>query len=171
MEIERNKIAELLGDESLSKGLKKLQDDQEVRKVFSTKFSIPLPDSLVFHGSPKEIESFRTNVSLGGANENKEDALIYASSEPDYAIFLALLDIQKGGSASVTCGNGEVKKSVTVGFVNGESKINEGYLYILDGKDFIAHDNAELTSGALDLKPIFHIGVTVTDLESSIVIN
>jgi hypothetical protein len=171
MKIERNKIIELMGPKPISLTLEKLRDNQEARRVFAEKFSIVLPDSLIFHGSPENIKSFRTNVSLGGSNFNKDESLIYASSEPDYAIFLALLDIQEGGSASVTCEHGEVMKFITTGFVNGESKIEDGYLYVFDSKNFTSHDNAEFTSNMIDLQPVFYLNVTVADLKSPIVIN
>ena len=160
-----------MGTQSVSQILKKLRDSQEARGTFSAKFNIALPDTLVFHGTSEKIENFQTNISLGGANENKEEALVYASNEPDYAIFLGLIELQEGGSASVTCENGEVKKSVTVGFVNGDSKRNEGYIYVLDAKDFIAHDNSEFTSDQSDLLPLFSVKVGINDLESPIVIN
>jgi hypothetical protein len=171
MLIERDKFIELMGDKPISGILKKLRDSEDARRVFSNHFGVVLPDSLAFHGSPEDIEEFHANVSLGGANANKEEALIYASSEPDYAIFLALLNIQEGGSASVTCESGEVRKSITVGFVNGESKIGEGYVYVFDGKQFISHDNAELTSNLPGLQPVFSLKATVADLESPIVVS
>lgn len=170
MQIAKEEIIELLGEKTLSENLQQLRDATNARNMFKERFNIVLPESLVFHGSREEIQSFQTNVSLGGGNENKEDALVYASSEPDYAIFLALLDIQEGGSASVTCVTDEVKKSVTLGFVNGDSKIVEGYVYVLDVKDFTEHDNAEFTSDNSDLKPLFSVKVSITDLESPVIV-
>ena len=168
MRIERNNFIALDGTESLSVVLKQLRDQQDFRKKIANIFDISIPDSIVFHGSSIEIERFQKNISLGGSNENKEEALIYASSEPDYAIFLAILDIQEGGSASVVCEGEYVKKSITVGFVNGESSINTGYVYVFDGADFITQNNSELTSSMSNLKPIFYIKVEAADLESSI---
>lgn len=155
-------------EKSLSVALKQLRDQQYFRKKLASILNISIPDSLVFHGSSVEIDQFKKSISLGGTNENKEEALIYASSEPDYAIFLAILDIQEGGSASVVCEEGQVKKSITVGFVNGASSINAGYVYVFDGADFISQNNSELTSNMSNLKPIFYIKVEATDLESSI---
>lgn len=170
MRIERNDFIALDSSKLLSTALKQLRDQQGFRKQLENIFNISIPDTIVFHGSSKKIERFQKNISLGGSNENKEEALIYASSEPDYAIFLALLDIQEGGSASVICEGGQVNKSITVGFVNGESCIGAGYVYVFDGANFLSQENSELTSSRSDLKPIFHIKVEATDLETSVTV-
>ena len=65
----------------------------------------------------------------GGQNFNKmlkpspSEKLIYATSNPNYAIFLAVIDLQKGGNAGVLSNPKKTKLTIDTSFVNGPSAL------------------------------------------------
>ena len=122
--------------------------------------------SILFHGSPFRLEELNSAISLGGQNENKDQALVYASDDPNYAIFLAILDIQSG-SASVHTENRKIKLSVDKEFMDGESKFIDGYLYVVDGQNFQSVGNHEHTCST-KVTILFAVKVTRQDLTEPI---
>ena len=129
-----------------------------------------LPPRVLFHGSSKVLNILEPNVSDGGANENREDALIYATDHPEYAIFLSIIDIQETGRAGVSFGKDDaIDIHVNKEFMDGPSRFVEGYLHVLDATGFTQQENHEFTIGGF-LKPLFCIQVQKDDLHTKIAI-
>ncbi|HEY1041464.1 MAG TPA: hypothetical protein VGE63_01935 [Candidatus Paceibacterota bacterium] len=106
---------------------------EEIVKEFSQRSDI------VFHGSPHEI----SDAVEGGLVKE----VIYASDDFYYGAFMAILGLQDYGRAEVGYDNGKVRLSINMQFVNGESRLEKGFLYILDKKDFEdTHNNHEFES-------------------------
>lgn len=72
---------------------------------------------------------------MGKYGKAKRSAFLYATDDPNYAIFLALLNLENGG-ASVVATEKESKLAVDLDFVNGPSKIKHGYVHVLSSQSF-----------------------------------
>jgi len=88
--------------------------------------------TLLLHGSQQVVDSIKPRVSIEDSNSDKEQLLlVYATDNPNYAIFLAIIEIQEGDSASVLVKEGETLLSVNKGFIKGFSSCSNGYVYII----------------------------------------
>lgn len=123
----------------------------------------------ILHGSGNVISQFEPRISEGGPNANQHEPLVYASDDPDYAIFLAIIRLNGEGSmASVgyTRG-GDTECSVNLAFVNGESKLSDGYVYLLNRQTF-NEDALHNFSSPKSQIPILAIPVSPSDLHTII---
>lgn len=87
---------------------------------------------------------------------------VYATDDPNYAIFLATLDL-RNGRAAVTATSKNTKLSVDLDFVNGASKLKAGYIHILPATGFKKAGNREYVSDQ-PVKPLCIIPVEPADL-------
>jgi len=122
----------------------------------------------VLHGSTDLFSKFEPRISTGGPNENKETPLIYASDDPDYSTFMAIIKL-KNGSARVSYRTGRIQCSVDKDFINGPSQIINGYVYILDQSKFETSGNHQFTCPT-EQEPIFIIPVEPKDLKVEIAV-
>lgn len=104
--------------------------------------------------------------SKGGPNANRNEPLIYASDDPDYAIFLGIIKLRDGW-ASTSYRNGKKDFVVSIYFVNGESEISDGYVYVLDAESFIEDSLHHFTSPK-GQSPLLVIPVKPADLQTKI---
>ncbi len=127
--------------------------------------------TLLFHGSPYILEEIKPSKARGVDLEEEQGAFVYATSNPNYAIFLALLDIQEGGTASVFASGDDTKLSLSSRFINGVSQIkNKGFVHIVDGHGFKELENDEYSiSSAVSVLCSFE--VTEADLSVPIQCN
>lgn len=140
----------------------------EFRKfVQSQGIEIPRARTVLFHGSPRRHEVLAPSISDGEPNEDRNIPLVYATDHPEYAIFHAILHLDKGGSASAVLKNKKPELRVSLGFVNGPSELKGGYLYILDGILFKKGDNREFAC-TTPVTPIFIVEVEPSDLTTPI---
>jgi len=123
----------------------------------------PISNKVLLHGSTKVMTVLEPNTSVDQGGKAEQTAFVYATDDPNYAIFLALLDIQKKGGASVYAGSHSTKLSISLGFVNGSSKIKDGYVHIVADSDFKKTKNKEYKSNK-KIKVLFSISVSPKDL-------
>lgn len=124
----------------------------------------------ILHGSGKVILQFELRVSKGGPNTNQDEPLVYASDDPDYAIFLAVIKLKGEGMASVGYPGGNVECSINTAFINGESKLSDGYVYLLDRQTF-NEDALHNFSSPASQTPMLAIPVNPSDMHTKVVIN
>ena len=121
----------------------------------------------ILHGSGKVISEFEPRVSKGGPNSNQHEPLVYATDDPDYAIFLGIIKLKDEGMAYVGYPGGKVECYTNREFVNGASSLGSGYVYILNNKDF--HEDAlHNFSNPSSQVPLFAIPVGPADIHTSI---
>lgn len=119
-------------------------------------------EKILFHGSPKAQAALVPNASVGAGDRTERNALVYATDDPNYAIFLAVLHL-KNGSAGVSAARKNSILTVDLDFVNGPSKLKNGYVHIVSGDLFKKTKNKEYKTD----KPVpvlFSIRVTPQDL-------
>lgn len=90
--------------------------------------------SVLFHGSSKKHYILKPDTS--------EEKSIYATDDPNYAIFLATLNL-KNGSASVRATKNSTILAIGLDFVNGPSKFKTGYVHIVSKDTFKKTSNRE----------------------------
>ncbi len=117
--------------------------------------------SILMHGSLKQID--KLNILQSDTKESH----IYATDNSNYAIFLAIINVKKYGRASVNISKNEF--SITTSFINGESKISNGYVHIVSKKYFVPTSNTEYISSQL-AHVIFSVPVTFDDLTETVII-
>jgi|GEM_PF-4692400 len=105
---------------------------------------------VLFHGSLKSRSILSPSKSF-----------VYATEDPNYAIFLAILDL-KNSSAGVISGK-ETILTVDSNFVNGASKLKNGYVHVVSGKSFKKLKNREYRTNK-DVSVLFAIPVSPKDL-------
>ena len=171
MIIERGKILEITNSSKVSEALQKIYLSSELRENLGRKIKITIPPNFLLHGSINVCKELRPSISEGGVNDNKRSPLIYATDDFDYAIFLAIIDLKDDGRASVVFDENtdDIKLTINLQFVNGQSQIKQGYVHILDSKGFTKQENQEFTSDTL-VKPLFAVPVEPEDLQSEIII-
>ena len=114
----------------------------------------------LFHGSSRPL---RRLLPRGGAKRGKNDnGYVYATRLPDYAIFLALLRL-RGGGASVAQRRGRLELWVDLDFINGPSRLAEGYVHILPAEGFAEKDDLEFRARD-PVSCLFALRVTPADL-------
>lgn len=122
-------------------------------RAFCGKKGIELQESegVLFHGS----QNARSVVK-------PKDSYVYATDDPNYAIFLAVLSLKNGG-ASVQADREETLLSVDTDFVNGPSRFKEGYVHVLPAQGFRTRKNQEYVKRS-PVTPLFLFPVCVEDL-------
>ena len=171
MIIERKKILKITNSFKISEALHKIYSSSELREKLGRKIKLSIPPNFLLHGSLDICEKLEPNISDGGINNNKQLRLIYATDNPDYAIFLAIIELKDSGRASVSFdeSNKYIKLAVNLQFVNGQSQIKQGYVHILDRKGFTKQENREFTNDKV-IEPLFAVPVEPEDLQSGITI-
>lgn len=112
------------------------------------------PQKVLFHGTTKKFSV----LDLG------PDEKIYATDNPDYAIFLGIIKLDRGGNAGVSMDNEKKTKLwVSDGFVNGASKFVSGYIHVVAMDNFKSCGNFEYTTKT-KTPILFSIQVTALDL-------
>ena len=125
--------------------------------------------SVLFHGSKDLRAVLQTNISASNTNASKNELFVYATNNPNYAIFLAIINIQEDGTASVVVKKGKAKLGINNGFVNGPSCLGDGFVHVIDGSGFKKLENDEYTSRSS--KPImFAFRVKLDDLTEPIIV-
>ena len=102
------------------------------------------------------------NVSIGRQGKVEQETLVYATDDPNYAIFLALLNLKNGG-ASVAMNSEEPTLIVDLDFVNGPSKIKNGYVHIVPNQAFKKTKNREYVTNK-QVAILLTVPVTFQDL-------
>ena len=135
--------------------------------VFCKKYNYPLPEptsnKVLFHGSTKVMTALEPNTSVDQNGRTEQTAFVYATDDPNYAIFLALLNIKENGGASVYAGSRSTKLSISLGFVNGSSKLKDGYVHIIGSSGFKKTKNREYKSNK-KIEVLFSIPVSPENL-------
>jgi len=96
----------------------------------------PLPTRVLLHGAPRQCATLTPRNSIGTDGQPERTAHIYATDDHNYAIFLALLRLKEGGTAAATVQRGKRALSVSLGFVNGQSRFVSGYVHLLPATPF-----------------------------------
>lgn len=96
----------------------------------------------VFHGSTTKVSLLKPQQSMGVDGELERDSYVYATLDPNYAIFLAILDLKDGGAGVVSTVSG-TQLTVDRDFVNGKSRFIDGYVHLLAKKGFKKSSNNE----------------------------
>jgi len=125
-------------------------------------FAINADKGVLFHGSENYNESLTPNSSMGSDGNRENEAFVYATENPDYAIFLAIIRLQDA-EAGVIVEDGNAKLSISPGFVNGLSLIKEGFLHVVSSEDFEKTSNSEYQSKS-SIETLFAFEVTSKDL-------
>jgi hypothetical protein len=108
---------------------------------------------IIFHGSQSNLEKLKIS---------QEEKLIYATDSPNYAIFLAILNL-KNATAGVLIKKGVAHLTIDHAFVNGLSSFKNGWIHILSAKSFKKAENHEYISKQ-SIPVLFSIPVTPRDL-------
>ncbi|OHA26520.1 MAG: hypothetical protein A3C06_03005 [Candidatus Taylorbacteria bacterium RIFCSPHIGHO2_02_FULL_46_13] len=125
------------------------------------------PVSVLFHGSQTHLDNLDPSISTGEGNLNYEKSLVYATDNPNYAVFLAVIDLAEGSNASVLVEDNKTLLSIDIGFVNGHSQIKDGYVHVVDGTQFKLNDNDEYVSQQ-PARILFSVKVKPSDLTEKI---
>lgn len=104
-----------------------------------------LNSGILFHGSGKVQKILRPNNSIGYGGKQEQHPYVYATDDPNYAIFLAILNLKHGG-ASVNATTKDTMLFIDLDFVNGPSKLKNGYIHIVSGESFKKAKNREYKS-------------------------
>lgn len=140
------------------------QNKEEFTEFISTqtheKLTLQKTPKLLFHGSTMLHNQLEPII---------EEKLVYATDNPNYAIFLAILNIQEEGSASVLVEEGKALLSISKGFVNGPSQFVCGYVHAISSQGFKESHNGEFVNKKT-VPALFAIEVTAADLTEPVYI-
>lgn len=126
---------------------------------------------VILHGSSNMIYEFKPRVSRDGPNSNQEEPLIYATDDPDYAIFLAILDNKRTkGIPMVYYDQGQIKCSIDLDYAKFADGFNSGFVYLLDKSSFEENSAHHFTS-PLKQVPLFAIPIQPRDLKTTVYID
>ena len=117
---------------------------------------------VLFHGSPEKQTVLVPHRSIGRDGVEEEKAFVYTTDDPNYAIFLATLRL-KNGSASVNATAKETILVVDLDFINGPSRLKDGYIHFVSAKGFKKTGNREYKKDK-QTEVLFTILVTPSDL-------
>ncbi|MEX1001817.1 MAG: hypothetical protein WDZ35_06865 [Crocinitomicaceae bacterium] len=117
---------------------------------------------VLFHGSPEKQVALTPHGSVGRDGTPEQKAFVYATDDPNYAIFLAILNLKNGG-ASVNASRKSTHLFVDLDFVNGSSKLKNGYAHIVGRESLKKTKNREYKSDR-KINVLFTISVTPADL-------
>ena len=104
--------------------------------------TLSMIEDVTFHGSQEVLNVLTPNRSMGSEGVKEEKAYVYATDDPNYAIFLACLHLDQGG-ASVNAKSDETELFVDLDFVNGASKLTSGFVHVVSKADFDMVENRE----------------------------
>jgi len=121
-----------------------------------------LPSRVIFHGTRTAQSLLVPQNSMGRGGKLERSAFVYATDNPNYAIFLAILRL-KDGSASVDASTKKPVLSVGLDFVNGPSELKDGYVHVLSAEGFEKTKNREYRTRQ-QAEVLFVISVTPADL-------
>ncbi|HUC31501.1 MAG TPA: hypothetical protein VMR99_02310 [Candidatus Paceibacterota bacterium] len=99
---------------------------------------------------------------------SQKEKFIYATNDPNYAIFLGIIDL-KNASAGVLINQKGVELTIDTDFVNGPSSLRAGWVHAVMGKDFKQKANHEYFSKK-STDVLFAVPVLPTDLTVPVVI-
>lgn len=125
--------------------------DKENLQSFLTFFQKEREDTLskienaIFHGSQDALDTLVPNRSVGLGGIKEEKAFVYATDDPNYAVFMACLSLDQG-EASVNAEPEETMLCIDLDFVNGSSQLKSGYLHLIDKSKFEKIPNNEYRS-------------------------
>lgn len=122
----------------------------------------PVPTGVLFHGSQEFLSTLQPNKSVGQNGISEPEDLVYATDDPNYAIFLAVITLENG-SASVKVEKNGTVLAVDLDFVNGPSRFEEGYVHVVSGAEFEKTTNTEYVANK-DIDVLFSVPVAVNDL-------
>ncbi len=163
----RENILKITGANKVTSALELLLSSKKIQNLLKKDLKFSEPKNILFHGSPKLLKGVIPNISNGGMNKNKKQDLVYATDNPEYAIFLAIINLKDKGIASVTFTGQRINLSVDINFIDGASKIGDGYVYVFSRDSFLKQNNHEFTT-TKTIKPLFYINVKPEDLISPI---
>ncbi len=103
------------------------------------------PRRVLFHGSRGLHTTLTPHVSIGRSGKTEKEHRVYATDDPNYAVFLAVLDL-KNGSAAVHASPEGTALAVDLEFVNGPSQLKSGYVHLVAARYFKKADNREYTA-------------------------
>jgi len=133
---------------------------------FCSKYRQILPkpprSNIFFHGSSTVRQVLQPNISIGHEGKRERHPYVYATNDPNYAIFLAILDLKNGGASVYATSNNTIL-IVDLDFVNGASKLKNGYVHILADSGFKKSGNREYRTRQ-PVEVIFSVPVKPSDL-------
>ncbi len=115
-----------------------------------------LPKKLLFHGAQKAQEI------LTPFAQECELSAVYATNNPNYAIFLAVINLYDA-SAGVVANERSTELIIDIDFVNGQSKLTNGFVHILSANKFHYTTNCEFQANCA-INVLFSIPVSPSDL-------
>ncbi len=130
---------------------------------------LPRKDGFLLHGSRKLSKKLEPTISTGGGSAGHHKSTIYATDDQNYAIFLAIINVQKEGTASVLVKNGRAYLEIDIGFVNGPSTLGEGFVHVVGRSGFKETGNSEYAN-TLPVEVLFAIKVNPSDLTEPIIV-
>jgi hypothetical protein len=108
---------------------------------------------ILFHGSQQYAKQLIAS---------RKEKSIYATDDPNYAIFLAILNL-KNATAGVFIKRGKAKLTVDLAFVNGPSSFKNGWVHVIAGQHFKRTKNHEyISKQSVDI--LFSVTVVPADL-------
>ncbi len=131
------------------------------RHGYNSPISEPLPPFL-YHGSLLPNKQLTPNRSVGGGDKKERKTLVYATSEINYAIFLAILRL-KNASASASTRGKKLALGVDLSFVNGPSTLTPGYLHVIAKEKFWHVSGSEYATD-VPVRVLLSIPVTPANL-------
>ena len=127
--------------------------------------TLPLPllsGKVIFHGTQTAQSLLVPQNSMGRGGKLERRAYVYATDDPNYAIFLAILRL-KNGSALVNATTKNTVLAVGLDFVNGPSELKGGYVHVLSAENFKKTKNREYKTNQ-QVEVLFTIAVAPADL-------
>lgn len=118
--------------------------------------------TVLFHGAPGLLSVIEPRRSVGENGEKEIEKLVYATDDPNYAIFLSILRL-RDARASVNSQQNEPELLVDLDFVNGPSSLENGFVHIVSEKGFRRKTKGEFAS-SVSREVLFVIEVTPADL-------
>ena len=145
------------------------QNPLKITELQNGNASMNIPKQILFHGSSELITTLNPTQTIDANQVVAEDSLAYATPNANYAIFLAILHLKKGGNASVTITDEASEFSISDGFVNGESMLANGYVHIVSGEGFEETGNAEFISKQ-EVPVLLSVEVMPSDMNARVVV-
>lgn len=145
------------------------QNPLKITELQNGDTSINIPKQILFHGSSELLATLNPTQTVNASQAVAEDSLAYATPNANYAIFLAILHLKKGGNASVTITDETSEFSISDGFVNGESTLANGHVHIVPSDGFEGVGNSEFVSKQ-EVPVLLSIEVMPRDMNAQVVV-
>lgn len=124
-------------------------------------------EGVVFHGSSEFFESVSQNVSTGGQNEDRHQALVYATGYADYAIFMGITKGSYYGTTAKLVNNEYVVVPyISPKYINRGGQIVDGFVYVLSKEGFTGKKWEYSSKNNMEL--LFILPVKFSDLRVEI---